>query len=354
MLKLSDYYEAIKVVCDELSELPNYLKPLSIYRAGNIGSPGISDIDLIIGVDDNFCYGQELFYQFNKILDKIKHRKILFLHLPLLFANKDLSKLPYFSFNPINDLELLLGNDVFIKKTEICDDQILLRSMEFMHARIIDLLTQTFSREINEKHILVIGHSFIHSLKAINKINSKLNLKEDNFRTFCKIEEYRSKIASGLNVEINDSQCEELYKGICGEFYHLLGYFYDEIEKKVAFHWSKNFKTFQYHNKIYLRDLNKRSKNLNIEFKNGNYEIKGFSWEMKCLADNYFLENQNYSTIFLDKNFKNEIFKRKDYLGSIYNFNMVNFGNATGRSAFRTYAMGSVLDYLSLGINILK
>ena len=145
-------------------------------------------------------------------------------------------------------------------------------------------------------------------------------------------------------------ECEELYKGICAEFYFILGFFYDQIQKKIAFHWSKNFHTYMYQEKIILKNLSKRTRNLNIDYKNNFYEIEGFSWEMKSLSDNYYLDEKEYKTIFFDSQFKEEILKRKIFLKSLFNFNMINFGNAYGRSTFRTFAMGSVLDYMSLNM----
>ena len=348
MLKLSDYDDVLKIICDEISNFPKILKPKSFYRAGNIGSPGISDLDLIFSFNDDFCYGKQFIDLFNQVKNKINHNETFFLHLPLVFPNSLLKDLPYFSFNPRNELQLLYGEDVFDSNVEISNEQILLRSMEFIHARIIDLLVQTFTKNINEKNILVVGHSFIHSLNALKKINPEIELNSNKFKTFSKIEEYRKSISSGNQLNIQMQECEELYKGVCAEFYHLLNYFYDEVEKKIAFHWSENFDYYNYHNNIILRNLKKRSTGLNINSHDGTYEIRGFSWEMKCLSDNYFLGDAEYSTIFIDENFKKEILKKRIFLKALYDFNMINFGNSFGRSAFRTFALESVQDYLSV------
>ena len=44
--------------------------------------------------------------------------------------------------------------------------------------------------------------------------------------------------------------------------------------KKIAFHWSKNFEYYNYHNNIILRSLNKRSTELKVTNNNGIYEIR--------------------------------------------------------------------------------
>ena len=348
MLKHSDYENAIKFISDEISKFPKNLQPRSFYRAGKIGSPGISDLDLIFSFNDDFCYGKLFIDLFNKIKFKIKYHEIFFLHLPHVYPNSLLKKLPYFSFNPTNELVLVSGEKVFSPNIEISNEQILLRSMEFLHARIIDLLIQTFTRNTDQNNILVVGHSFIHSLDALKKINPELRLNSKIFKTFSKVEEYRKQISSGKKINISKNDCENLYKGICAEFYHLLNYFYDEVEKKIAFHWSENFDYHRYHNNIILRKLNKRSTDLNILVNNGTYEIKGFSWEMKCISDNYFFGKNEYSTIFLEEKFKEEILMKREFLRSMYEFNMLNFGNSFGRSSFRTFALDSVQDYLSI------
>ncbi len=115
-------------------------------------------------------------------------------------------------------------------------------------------------------------------------------------------------ITLGNKVSIGQTECEELYKGICAEFYFILGFFYDQIQKKIAFHWSKNFYTYMYQEKIILKNLSKRTKNLNIDYKNNFYEIEGFSWEMKSLSDNYYLDEKEYKTIFFDTQLKEEYF----------------------------------------------
>jgi hypothetical protein len=350
MINLSDYDDAIEFICEEIIKFPKDLQPQSFYRAGNVGSPGISDLDIIFGFKDDFCYGKQFIDLFNDIKNQINNNEIFFLHLPHVFSYSLFKELPYFSFNSANDLELIYGKSVFNKNAEISKDQALIRSMEFIHARIIDLLIQSYTKKIDQKNILVVGHSLIHSLNAINYINPKLKLASHNFKTFCKIENYRKKITQGVKIIIDQEECQKLYMGICSEFFYLLSHYYDEIEKKVAFHWSKNFDYYKYHHNIILRNLKRRSKNLHINMHDSLYEIRGFSWEMLCLSDNFFLKDKDFSTVFIDQNFKEEILKKRNFLRKLFEFNMINFGNSFGRSSFRTYSLGPVQDYLSMNM----
>lgn len=350
MIDITDYDDAINFICEEIIKFPKHLQPESLYRAGNVGSPGISDLDLIFSFKDDFYYGKQFIDLFNDLKKQIKHNEIFFLHLPHVFPKSLFKVLPNFSFNPVNELELIYGKSIFDKNVEIKKEQALIRSMEFMHARIIDLLIQSYTKKIDLKNILVVGHSLIHSLNAINYINPKLNLDSQNFKTFCKIENHRKKITEGVNIRVDDEECQKLYMGICSEFFYLLSYYYDEIEKKIAYHWSKNFDYYKYHNNIILRNLKRRSKNLNINMHDGLYEIRGFSWEMLCMSDNFFQKNSEFSTVFLDENFKEEMLKKRIFLRKLFEFNMINFGNSFGRSSFRAYALGPVQDYLSMNM----
>ena len=112
---------------------------------------------------------------------------------------------------------------------------------------------QSYTKKIDQKNILFVGNSLIHSLNAINYINPKLKLDSHNFKTFCKIEKYREKITQGVKIIIDQEECQKLYMGICSEFFYLLSHYYDEIEKKVAFHWSKNFDYYMYHHNVILK-----------------------------------------------------------------------------------------------------
>ena len=84
MLNLSDYDDALKTICNEISNFPKNLQPHSFYRAGNIGSPGISDLDLIFSFNDGFCYGKQFIDLFNQVKKKIKHNETFF-YIYLLF-----------------------------------------------------------------------------------------------------------------------------------------------------------------------------------------------------------------------------------------------------------------------------
>ena len=68
MISKNDYHNTIDLVLNKIDKLPIYLHPLSILWSGNIKSPGISDIDLLIGFDDEFLFANEFMFEFKKIV----------------------------------------------------------------------------------------------------------------------------------------------------------------------------------------------------------------------------------------------------------------------------------------------
>ena len=130
MLKISDYENAPIFICNEISNFPpncNQFLYIELVKQ----AVGISDLDLIFSFKDDFCYGKQFIDLFNQVKNQIKHHEILFLHLPLIFPNSLLQELPYFSFNPKKELDLILGKEIFMSNIEISKEQILLRSYEF-------------------------------------------------------------------------------------------------------------------------------------------------------------------------------------------------------------------------------
>lgn len=126
----------------------------------------------------------------------------------------------------------------------------------------------------------------------------------------------------------------------------MLQLFKKEISKKIASHWCHNFLRYEYADNVFLRNLHHKQNKLHINYDNELFDIYEFTWELKALSDNYFKIGDEFSTIFFDDKFRDEIHERKIFLKSIFKFNFVNFGNAQGRGSFRPFALGKTLDYL--------
>ena len=346
MINLEEYQSAVRFIVSQIKKFPQHLIPIIIIRAGNLKSPGISDLDFLIGFKDNFLYGNEFLEEFNAVIRKMKYKEIFFLHLPNIYPISLLLDLPKYTFNEVENIEIVFGENIFQYKIDINDEQIIIRSMEFIHSRIIDLLINILTNKLNINKILVEGHAFIHSFNAMKKLG--VNLDIGIFKNFLMIENYRNDIVNGNKVSVKDDDCKKLYEGICSEFHFLLNHLYIQFQNNVAMHWEKNLNFHRYDDRVLLDDLsNKTSKDLNIDYKNNEFIIKGFSWELRCLFDNLFLENDDFVTVFINKRFYQEMLNKRNFLKKIYHFNFLNFGNAYGRSGFRPLVIGKNFDRLA-------
>lgn len=346
MINLEDYQSTVSFVVSQIKNFPQHLIPKIIIRSGNLKSPGISDIDFLIGFEDSFLYGNEFIEEYNLLIKEIKHRDIFFLHLPNIYPISSLLDLPKYTFNEIDNIEIVFGENIFQHNIDICDEQIIIRSMEFIHSRIIDFLINIINKKLNINKLLVEGHSFIHSFNAIKKLG--VNLDKKSFKSFLMIEKLRDDIVKGKKINIKDEDCKRLYEGICSEFYFLLNQLYTQFQNNVAMHWEKNINFHQYDDRVMLDDLSNRNEtDLKIDLKKNQFIIQGFSWELRCLFDNMFLKKDDFVTVFTNKNFYQEILNKRNFLKKIYLFNFLNFGNAYGRSGFRPLITGKNFDRLA-------
>ena len=119
MINLEDYQSTVSFVVSQIKNFPQHLIPKIIIRSGNLKSPGISDIDFLIGFEDSFLYGNEFIEEYNLLIKEIKHRDIFFLHLPNIYPISSLLDLPKYTFNEIDNIEIVFGENITINKSEI-------------------------------------------------------------------------------------------------------------------------------------------------------------------------------------------------------------------------------------------
>lgn len=339
-IKLKDYTEAIEFILNHINKFPNYIVPNCIIHSGHINNPGISDLDLIIGFDDNFIFALEFLKKFSNVVDKIKNNKIFFHHLPHIFPVSALKKLPGITYNPSKELKIIKGVIKF-DENSLNKYQNLLNSLENIHSRIVMLAENLFKKETNINAILLIGHSLTHSVSCINELGANFNLSE--FKTFLKIENIRSSISKDFKYKYNIS--EDNYRVICkeliSEFFILLNWLYNYLDSKIYIHFSKNIDKYFYQQNIILENLNNVSlTNLDVYFKNNIIFIKGFKWHTKCIFENYFENKNNYETLFYDFELQKQIELRFSFLKGLHEFNFKNYNNAIGRTGFSPLIRG--------------
>ena len=87
MMKISinDYEVVLDYVINFINKLPNDLSPPLVIQNGHIKNPGISDIDLVIGFNDDFISSSKFLYLFKEEIKKIKNNDIFFIILNKVF-----------------------------------------------------------------------------------------------------------------------------------------------------------------------------------------------------------------------------------------------------------------------------
>ena len=329
MMKISinDYEVVLDYVINFINKLPNDLSPPLVIQNGHIKNPGISDIDLVIGFNDDFISSSKFLYLFKKEIKKIKNNNIFFHHLPKIYPLSSLKLLPSMTYNPKEELKIIKGTINF-QESDCNEYQNILNSFEEIHNRIVMLATLLLKKDKNINPLLLIGHSLIHTIDCINKIGGNFNSK--NFIHFLKVEEIRNEITLGNNSYNYDHQ--SLCKGLLDEFFLMLRWINKYFEKKINIHFSKSKNIHQYDNEIILTNLNLKSINPKFSLNDNKLLIDGFSWQSKCIFENYFKKDLNYKTLFLDSKLKKEIIRRVNFIKSFCNFNFKNFGHAVGRT----------------------
>ena len=115
MLKKNDYSNAIEFLINKINKFPDHLRPISILWSGNITSPGISDIDLLIGFEDNFLFGNEFMFEYKNLINNIKNKDIFFFHKPAVFPISSLKNLSKYTLNDFSKVKVIFGKDIFDK-----------------------------------------------------------------------------------------------------------------------------------------------------------------------------------------------------------------------------------------------
>ena len=342
-IKLIDYKKTIEKIINGIDSLPKYVRPICIIQNGHIESPGISDIDLMIGFDDNFLFANEFLRLFDKEISNLKNKEVFFSHLPNIFPISCLESMPAMTYNPTNELKIHYGQLKF-KKDTICDDQNALNALEQIHNRITMLIELMLSKNKNINKLLLFGHSMIHSIKYVKKIDKSLNIK--SFPYLAKIEKFRDLISKeGIYPTISNKEFDEMCISLCSEFFRILNYVYLYLDKKIYLHFSKNKDDYVYNNYLFFTNLeNYQNNDFKINIKENKIYIQGFKWHIRCIFENYFLSCKNYSTTYYEPSFEKKIVSRSFFIKKLYTFNLKNFNNAVGRSSINPLVKGNIYD----------
>lgn len=339
-LTLNDYTDVINEVVSFMENLPYEIRPNCIIHNGHINNPGISDIDLILGFNDNFLNGRKFLNIFSNFINNLENKDIFFHHMPLIYPISSLKLLPSMTYNPTNELKLKYG-DLKFDDNDLSDNQNLLNSLEQTHNRLFILIKLLLSNQKNLGTLLLVGHSIQHSLSCLDRMIIEYDIND--FKYYHEIETLRKKHLSKYNIEIDDFKKVNI--GLIQEFFIILKHLYNYAESKIIAHFTTGPNYFNYDDNFILIDLDKKylKKNYNVHVKNSNILVEGFSWITKCLYENYFESEDNFKTVFKDQNFQKDIFNRAKFHKEVIKFNLNNFGSPIGKSSLRPFVIGKLL-----------
>jgi len=158
------YQKARKEIIQYYSE---NIDILSIYEYGSVSSPGVSDLDIILVLNDKIKT-QETNFDFSKISKKAHN----------LVADGNVMKMSKENFINLNFLDnkinvkKLYGKDLLLKHTVEEDKEILdlISVIDWLPERILRLTSAISSKNINITMVLCVLHSFSYSIKRIDDL----------------------------------------------------------------------------------------------------------------------------------------------------------------------------------------
>src|SRR6056297_228142 len=215
-ISLQDYTDALKKVVDYFDEADAMIKPISIIQNGNIGTVGVSDIDLIFVFPDDFDKGKEFLKAYSDAISQIPFNEIFFIHLPMLLSESVIKHLPQFTYNPADQLKVIFGKELSFA-TELPNKiQSLLISLEFIQFRLFQLMNMYRNGNINQQGLLLRGHSMKHSISLAR--NAGIDLSANKFSAFQIVEDIRMSVKKGKAIQLKGEEVKNLAKGIINEF----------------------------------------------------------------------------------------------------------------------------------------
>jgi hypothetical protein len=152
---------------------------ISIYEYGSVSSPGVSDLDIIL-ILNNKTNTKEEDLGFSNINRDVYS----------LVMDGNVMKMPQGVFTKLNyfdpfNLKKLSGKDIIVDTISADDASMLevISIVDWLPERILRLTKMLNSEVINISNVLCILHSFSYSIKKINKITGHLKKSEDILHT---------------------------------------------------------------------------------------------------------------------------------------------------------------------------
>jgi len=335
---LIDYQNAADSISHFLSEkLPADLSPISMYQFGYIGTPGLSDLDLLIIVDDSFKNGLELIEYVSDPINNTVFTDKIFAHKPFVFPKSLAEKIGVFTFNKVIDFRLEWGQDIVFDQTRPLE-QLLFQQIEFLTERFIDLIYLSQNAEATIHTIQLYGHSLIHSVELATEMGF-----EFDFKFIQDIENARERFRCEHKLRL-DMDNNTLANGLINDCLTLLKYFSSIFENRLDLAFLQKDYQVQHSNLVYLSNFGDSETRVN--FSEGNVlRISGLPFAVGILHSFYYNLDKNY--LHADPVFKKALKDRVSFFKSLFCFNFESFGSAYGRGILSPFARGEMLDLMA-------
>lgn len=316
------YKEALQTIADFFEKVDKDIQPLSIIQNGNVGTVGVSDIDLIFVFSDSFSQGKAFSEAYNKAISDIPFKEILFIHNPMLLSESVVRYLPFYTHNPASELKIIFGNAIQFEANEPDKIQALLISLEFIQFRLFQLMNMVMSKNVTQHGILLRGHSMKHSITLAKQAG--IDLSDVEFSALGIVENIRKSVQLGKSIELSSKEVQNLAKGIIKEFRVLYRLFASEAEKYISFYLPEN-SSYQYEQNVTMSDLFAQNKHFTQKISSSEIRVEGMHWINKLMKDLYF--GTTHSTaIVAQSDFKEACKKRAWFHKKQWEWNKNIFG----------------------------
>lgn len=322
-IKQQHYDKALQLIADYFDKADEKITPISIIQNGNIGTIGVSDLDLIFVFPENFNQGNEFSRAYSEAISAIPFKEIFFIHLPMLLSETVIEHLPQFTFNPTSELNVIFGKEVSYAMKKPDKIQSLLISLEFIQFRLFQLMNMYRHKNINQHGLLLRGHSMKHSISLAK--NAGIDVSPYKFSAFNIVEEIRLSVKKGKVIQLNKDEVNNLAKGIINEFKLLYQLFARETEKYVSIYLPDQNR-YEYEENVFLTDLFNSDAKMQHEIENGRLIVKGMHWINMLLRDIYF-ESPDSTSIIVDRHFEEQCVNRAEFHKKQWNWNKKVFGS---------------------------
>ena len=337
--EISDYEKTKSLFKEFLLSLPDELRPIAAFQHGYVGSPGFSDLDFFLVVEDDYIFGNELFEYIKKFVGLVPHKEILFAHLPYLLPEFLAKKIAEFAFIDPEDLETLYGRLDFSPLA--IGTQHLLQQHEFLAERTTIIALSHGNENISLDTVLLLGHSLKHSLHVLSHL---MDVDQFVLNGLPIVESIRSE--PEIFNDIGKQQDKKaLLEKLLKDSFLLLNISSEIIQQKLHLSMGVELYDHPYSENVIWADFSEKPKSLEVTKREEKVFLANFPRSIIILKQLLYGQVE-LSNCIMDDDLSEAILHRQRIVSDLASFNFLNFGSAFGRGIISSYATGETLNQL--------